>query len=115
MTISAANVRKLNKMNTSACEVGLGDEVSRLGVAAATQLALIGSSGSIVAGGSRVVIQTGLTAPKGIIVQANSSGSRGTLPLYVSTGSVTGTYAITSASDVAALGATDVITWVAFS
>jgi len=107
MTISAANVRKLNKMNTSACEVGLGDEVSRLGI----QAALVASSGSLLATGSEVNLTTGITQ-KGYIVQASRSGSAGSLPLYVT--STAGNLKVSSASGVSPLTTTDTITWVAF-
>lgn len=113
--LSSGSATIVNKMNRAAYKTGLGTEVRRIGLLADASTAFVGSSGSITAGGSRVVISTGLASPKGLIVQCNSSGSCGTLPLYASTGSVAGTYAITSASGVVALGATDVVTWIAFS
>jgi hypothetical protein len=107
MTISATGVRVLNKMNTSACETGLGDEVYRLGV----QAALVSSSGSLLATGSEVNLTTGITQ-KGYIVQVNRSGSAGTIPVYVV--STAGNLKVTSASGAAALTTTDTITWIAF-
>jgi len=107
MTISATNTRKLNKMNTSACETGLGDEIYRIGV----QAALVSSSGSLLATGSEVNLTTGI-AQKGYIVQCRRSGSAGTIPLYVV--STSGNLKVTSASGESALATTDTITWIAF-
>jgi hypothetical protein len=107
MTITTANARKLNKMNTSACKVGLGDELQRVGV----QAALVSSSGSLLATGSEVNLTTGITQ-KGYIVQVSRSGSAGTIPVYVV--STAGNLKVTSASGAAALTTTDTITWVAF-
>jgi hypothetical protein len=107
MALTNANARKLNKMNTSACETGLGDELQRVGV----QAALVSSSGSLLATGSEVNLSTGITQ-KGYIVQCRRSGSAGTIPLYVT--STTGNLKVTSASGAAALTTTDTITWIAF-
>jgi len=113
MTVSATNAARINKMNRASQDASLGTEVRNLGLVA-PNIAIV--AGSLVAGGSQVVIQTGLSAsPVGLIFQANASGSIGSVPLYASAGSVVGTYVITSASDAGALGATDVITWISWS
>lgn len=101
----------VNKMNAAAKRTGLGTEVLRLGTAAAAQTAIVGSSGSLLAGGSEVNLTLGITQ-KGYIVQARRSGSAGSLPLYVT--STAGNLKVTSASGVSPLTTTDTITWIAF-
>ena len=107
MTITAGSAKLINKMNTSACKVGLGNEIRRLGV----QAALVASSGSLLASGSEMNLVTGITQ-KGYIVQVSRSGSAGTIPVYVT--STAGNLKVTSASGANALTTTDTITWIAF-
>jgi len=110
-TLTSGSVTLINKMNMAAKRTGLGTEVQRLGLAAASQTALIGASGSFTSAGSEVSISTGITQ-KGYIVQAKRSGSAGSLPLYVT--STAGNLKISSASGVAPLASGDIITWIAF-
>jgi len=109
MTLTSSSATILDRMNRAAYKVGMGTEIRRLGtandtavLAAATQVAIAGASGSATvtsaqASADRVVLSTGLTAIKGFVTGALRSGSPVIQPNVIS-GSVAGTLVFMTAT-----------------
>jgi hypothetical protein len=116
-SLTAKNIKDLNRMNTAAKNAALGDKLNVLTSASATQGALISVSGSkaVVAEdvtNSRVVVTPGTVS--GFMFQMLRSGSVITHQMKAVSGSVAGTKIITSGSGYANIAAGDVVTYIAF-
>jgi hypothetical protein len=96
--LTTSQKKKLNRMNRAADDANLGTLLGVIESGSATLNAMIGFSGSkvvldIEANGSRVPIDTGMTATgvRGYIIQAWRSGSAISNSIKVTAGSPTGT------------------------